>query len=139
MIRLEGMPISPGYANGLAVVYDFEIERRLELPSRSISNLEVQSECNRLDEALEASSHDLKSVEQSTLSEPRLVDSAALLSAHAAMAKEIAAIVRQHIGRELVRLDENDMRLIGHSRCIFSSSDFGARKNNIASAAAVKG
>ena len=106
MIRLEGMPISPGYANGLAVVYDFEIERRLELPSRSISNLEVQSECNRLDEALEASSHDLKSVEQSALSEPRLVDSAALLSAHAAMAKEIAAIVGQHIGRELVNAEE---------------------------------
>ena len=93
MKRLEGMPISPGYASGIAVVYDYEIERRLETPSRSISNLEVDSERSRLSDALERSSHDLKSVEQSTLSEPRLVDSAALLSAHAAMAKEIAAIV----------------------------------------------
>jgi phosphotransferase system enzyme I (PtsI) len=106
MKRLEGMPISPGYASGIAVVYDYEIERRLETPSRSISNLEVDSERSRLSDALERSSHDLKSVEQSTLSEPRLVDSAALLSAHAAMAKEIAAIVRQHIGRELVNAEE---------------------------------
>jgi phosphotransferase system enzyme I (PtsI) len=107
------MPISPGYANGLAVVYDFEIERRLELPSRSISNLEVQSECNRLDEALEASSHDLKSVEQSALNEPRLANSAALLSAHSAMATEIAAIVRQHIGRELVNAEHALDAVIG--------------------------
>ena len=32
MLHLEGIPISPGYASGIAVVYDYEIERRLELP-----------------------------------------------------------------------------------------------------------
>ncbi len=106
MTRLEGMPISPGYAKGIAVVYDYEIECRLELPSRSISHLEVGSEYGRLDDALERSSHDLKSLEQSALHEPMLVDAAALLSAHSAMAKEIAEIVRQRIRRELVNAEE---------------------------------
>ena len=53
MLLLEGIPISPGYARGIAVVYDYEIERRLELPHRSISHLEVESECTRLNDALE--------------------------------------------------------------------------------------
>jgi phosphotransferase system enzyme I (PtsI) len=106
MIRLEGTPISAGYATGIAVVYDYEIERRLEVPGRSISHLEVEAECSRFDDVLARFRHDVKSVEQSALHEPMLVDSAALLSAHSAMAKEIAAIVRQHIGRELVNAEE---------------------------------
>ena len=115
MLLLEGIPISPGYASGIAVVYDYEIERRLELPHRAISHSEVESECKRLDDALEQSSQDLKLVEQTALSEPRLVESAALLSAHSAMANEIAALVKQHIGREFVNveqaLDVGDPRL----------------------------
>ena len=95
MLLLEGIPISPGYASGIAIVYDYEIERRFELPHRSISHSEVESECKRLDDALEQSSQDLKLVDQTALSEPRLVESAALLSAHSAMANEIAALVKQ--------------------------------------------
>ena len=38
MLPLEGIPISPGYASGIAVVYDYEIQRRLELPHRAISH-----------------------------------------------------------------------------------------------------
>ena len=106
MIRLEGTSISPGYAVGIAVIYDYEIERRLELPSQSIAHTEVESECNRLNDALEQSCQDLTSVQRVILQERTLVDSAALLSAHSTMAKEIAAIVRQHIGRELVNAEE---------------------------------
>ena len=106
MLLLEGIPISPGYASGIAVVYDYQIERRLELPHRTISHLEVESECTRLDDALEQSSQDLKRVEQSALSEPRLAESAALLSFHSAMANEIAALVKQHIGRDFVNVEQ---------------------------------
>ena len=91
MLRLEGIPISPGYASGFAVVYDYEIERRLELPHRAISHSEVETECKRVDDALETSSQDLMHVEQTASRDPRLVDAAALLSVHAAMASEIAA------------------------------------------------
>ena len=106
MLHLEGIPISPGYASGIAVVYDYEIERRLELPHRAISHLEVESECTRLNDALERSSEDLKLVEQTASSEPRLAESARLLSAHSAMANDIAALVKQHVGREFVNVEQ---------------------------------
>ena len=93
MLLLQGLPISPGYADGIATVYDYEIERRLELPRSAISHAEVEEECKRVDDALEQSRQDLKLVEQTALSEPRLVDAAALLSAHSAMANDIAALV----------------------------------------------
>ena len=57
--------------------------------------MEVESEYKRLDDALETSSQDLKHVEQTALNDSRLVDSAALLSVHSAMANEIAALVKQ--------------------------------------------
>ena len=106
MLLLEGIPISPGYASGIATVYDYEIERRLELPRRAISHSEVESEFERLDGALEQSSQDLKLVSQTGLSEPRLVESAALASAHSAMANDIAELVKQHIGREFVNVEQ---------------------------------
>ena len=31
MLRLEGVPISAGFASGIAVVYDYEVGRRLEV------------------------------------------------------------------------------------------------------------
>ena len=106
MLQLDGIPISPGYASGIAVVYDYEIERRLKLPYRAISHAEVVTECQRLDDALESSSADLKQVAKTAAGDPRLVDSAALLSVHAAIANEIAVLVKQHIGRECVNVEQ---------------------------------
>ena len=106
MLHLEGIHISPGYADGIAGVYEYENERRLELPHRAISHSEVKTECKRLDDALETSLQDLKHVEQTASRDPRLVDSAALLSVHAAMANEIAALVKQRIGREFVNVEQ---------------------------------
>jgi phosphotransferase system enzyme I (PtsI) len=105
MLLLEGIPISPGFASGIAVVYDFDIQRRLELPHRAISRSEVDTECERLDDALEQSGQDLRHVEQTALQDPRLIDSAALISAHLTMANEIAALVKQHVGREFVNVE----------------------------------
>ena len=106
MLTLEGIPISPGYARGIAVVYDYEIERKLELPHRSISHWEVESEYTRLDDALDKSSEDLKLDDQIASSEPRLAEAARLLSAHSAMAKDIAALVKKHIGSEFVNVEQ---------------------------------
>ena len=106
MSLLEGIPISPGYARGVAVVFDYEIERKFELPHRSISHREVESEYTRLIDALDKSSEDLKHVEQSASSEPRLAETARLLSAHSAMAKDIAALVKKHIGSEFVNVEQ---------------------------------
>ena len=106
MIQLEGISLSPGYASGVAVVYDYEIARRLELPHRAIMNTEVETECERLDDALEVSRLDLKQVEETALNDPRLVGSAALLSVHSEMASEIATLVKQYIGREFVNVEQ---------------------------------
>ena len=72
MLLLEGMPISPGHGSGIALVYDYEIERHLELPNRAISHSEVDAEFSRLNEALGRSQQDLKIVAQTALTEPRL-------------------------------------------------------------------
>lgn len=106
MLRLEGIPISPGFASGTAVVYDYEVGRRLEVSHCKLSSSEVESEWVRLDDALERSSEDLQLLEQSASKRPKLGKSVALLSAHSAMTHEIAELVKQHVGRELVNVEE---------------------------------
>jgi phosphotransferase system enzyme I (PtsI) len=106
MLRLEGVPISPGFASGIAVVYDYEVGRRLDVSHCKLSSSEVESEWDRLDEALEQSRQDLQLLEQTASKQPNLGKSVALLSTHSAMTHEIAALVKQHVGRELVNAEE---------------------------------
>ena len=106
MKYLEGIPISPGYANGIAVIYDYEVGRRIEVTTSELTSSEVESEWKRLDEALERSRQDLQLLDQTASGNPSLSKSVAVLSAHAAMTQEIAALVKQHIGRELVNVEE---------------------------------
>ena len=103
---LEGSPVSPGFACGIAIVYDYEVERKLSLPDREIQHTDVQTECNRIDDALELSTRELKIAEKTTGGNPKLADAAALLSAHATMAGEIAASVKQQIGSDLVNVEQ---------------------------------
>ncbi len=114
MTLLEGIPISPGYASGMAIVYDYEIERLLKLPPGDISTSTIESEFKRLDDALERTRQDLDSVEQTVLNEPSLHKFAPLLSAHSAMAKEISSLVKQHVGRELVNVEQALDSVIRH-------------------------
>ncbi len=90
MLQLEGIPISPGFASGTAVVYDFDVGRRLEVPSCQLTSSEVETEWDRLDDALERSRQDLQLLEQTASKRPNLSKSVALLSAHSAMTREIA-------------------------------------------------
>ena len=103
---LEGSPISPGFASGIAIVYDYELERKLTIPDRDIQHLDVQSECDRMDDALEQSKRDLRIAEQTASRDLRFTDAAELLSAHAAMASEIAESVKQQIGSDLVSVEQ---------------------------------
>jgi phosphoenolpyruvate-protein kinase (PTS system EI component) len=51
MHRLKGIAISPGYTEGVAVVYDYEMDYRLEFPDRVILQSEIGAEHGRLDDA----------------------------------------------------------------------------------------
>lgn len=106
MLRLEGTPISPGFASGTAVVYDFEVGRQLEVTRRKLSSAEVASEWDRLDGALDQSSQDLQLLEQTVSKQPNLSKSVALLSVHSKMTHEIAELIKEHVGRELVSVEE---------------------------------
>ena len=103
---LEGIPIAPGLASGIAVIYDYEVERKLELPHRGISQSDVPTEHQRLDSALEQSEHDLGQVERAAHDDPRLVEAATLGSAHATMAREIAQSAKQRIEGNLVNVEQ---------------------------------
>ena len=80
---LEGSPVSPGFASGIAIVCDYEVERVVTLPDRDILYDDVQTECDRIDDALDRSQRELKIAEQTASGDPKLADAAALLSAHA--------------------------------------------------------
>ena len=102
MHPLEGVAISPGYAEGVAVVYDYETDYRPDFPDRDISPSEIGAEHGRLDDAVEQSHRELKQAEQSTSGPTAPSDSATVLAAHAHLVHDIAAQVKQHLGRELV-------------------------------------
>lgn len=106
MITLQGIPLSPGMADGIAIIYDYEVERRLELPNRPVSDTDVENQETRLDDALAQSTQELKSAETFALNEPRLMGSAELLSVHASIAQEIAALVRKRITTDRINAEE---------------------------------
>lgn len=63
MHPLEGIAISPGYAEGVAVLYDYETDYRLEFPDRDILDSEIGAEHGRLDDAMEQSHRELQQTE----------------------------------------------------------------------------
>ena len=48
MPTLEGIPVSPGYAAGTAIVYAYEIECRLKVPHHSVTRSEIGTEVDGL-------------------------------------------------------------------------------------------
>jgi len=106
MPLMEGIPISPGYAVGVTINYGIEVERRIEVPRRSITEGEVDGECVRLDDALARANLHLEELEHSISTEPHQIESAALLTAHSMLATEVAGLVRKHIGMEFVNVEQ---------------------------------
>ena len=113
MHPLEGIAISPGYAEGVAVVYDYETDYRLKFPDRDISFAEIGAEHGRLDDAAEQSHRELRQAEQSTSSPASHADAAAVLAAHTQLVHEIAVQVKQHLSRELVNVEQALDSVIG--------------------------
>ena len=106
MPPLEGIPVSPGYAAGTAIVYAYEIERRLKVPHHSVTRSEIRTEYGRLNDAVEQSNRELKGAEQSARSEPGLAGSADLLAAHSQLVDDLAVKVKQRVDRELVNVEK---------------------------------
>lgn len=113
MHRLEGIPISTGYAEGVAVVYDYETDYRLEFPDRDISASEIGAEHGRLDDAVEQSHRELQQAEQSAIGPTGHTDSSAVLAAHAHLVHDIAVKVKQYMSRELVNVEQSLDSVIG--------------------------
>jgi phosphoenolpyruvate-protein phosphotransferase (PTS system enzyme I) len=106
MTHLEGIPISPGLAYGVAVVYDFEVGRRLEMPRRDLTHTDIESESDRLDEALARSNKDLHQTKQDATQHGSRIQALELLSVHLTMTSEITGQVKQYIRRDLVNVEQ---------------------------------
>ena len=134
MPPLEGIPVSPGYAEGTAIVYAYEIERRLEVSRRSVSRSEIGTEYGRLDDAVEQSNRELNRAEQSARSDPSRADSADLLAAHSLLVDDVAAKVKQRMGRELVNVEQGLDDVINEfveRLCQLENSYLGERQHDI--------
>lgn len=110
---LKGIGISPGFAEGLAVVYDYETDYRLEFPDRDISPSEIAAEHGKLEDAVAHSHRELQQVEQSASSKTSHTDSAAVLAAHTHLVHDIAAQVKKYVSRELVNVEQSLDSVIG--------------------------
>lgn len=112
MTQLEGVPISPGLSAGTAVVYEFEVERHLELPRRRLSTGEIATEYNRLDQAVAHSHDELQDHHDRPDLDTDQFDVDALLAVHARMVSEVAAIVRQRVSDQFVNAEHALDRVI---------------------------
>jgi phosphoenolpyruvate-protein phosphotransferase (PTS system enzyme I) len=109
----KGIAISPGYADGVAVVYDDQTDHRREFPDRDILPAEIEAEHGRLDDATEQSQGELKQPEPSASTPAAPDDSTAMLAAHSQLVRDIAAKVKQHLSRELVNVEQALDSVIG--------------------------
>jgi phosphotransferase system enzyme I (PtsI) len=106
MPQLKCFPVSPGYADGIAIICDFEIERKIEVRQRQIPSGEIESEYERLADAVEESHRELRETNEATRLQRGRFDSRALIAAHSHLVDEVAAKVKQHVGQELVNLEQ---------------------------------
>lgn len=102
---LKGRPVSPGYAEGTAVVYDRRTH--VEVPRYQIERSDVEAEHHRLHDAIERSHRDLKRLESHVLAELGQAQSA-IFSAHLALLRDTKFVdgVRGRISRDLVNVEQ---------------------------------
>jgi phosphoenolpyruvate-protein phosphotransferase (PTS system enzyme I) len=110
MERMEGKSLSTGLARGVAVVIGYELQRTIEfskpVDSDSISRTEVFAECERMDDALQKSKQDLHELHTLAGSKTSISAAIELVSAHAAMASDIASLVKERVSKSLVGVEE---------------------------------
>ena len=105
MIQMQGVSISPGYASGVAVVYDFEIGTKLEASSREVLPEDVLQEWERLEGALQQSRQEMLDLTTTVATSKLLGKSANILAAHTTLTLELATLVKQYVGKELVNAE----------------------------------
>ena len=101
MSFLKGKPVSPGYVEGTAVVYDYEVHPRLEIPRYTVPPAEIDDQHKRLEEAVERSRTELEQAGEAT---PRAASEISQL--HARLVQEIAPRVREYVSREEVNVEQ---------------------------------
>lgn len=106
MALLKGISISPGYAEGTAVIYACQLERRLEVLRRGISPCEIQHEHQRLDEAVEKAHQELERSQEPTSPLVHSDDVSALLAVHATLVSEVAQRVQDYVQQEQVNAEQ---------------------------------
>lgn len=106
MLLLKGIPVSPGYADATAIVYDYEVHRRIEVPRRDVSPAEIHHEYRRLDEAVEQSSRELERAGTFARSGPGPGDPSAIFSAHSLLVREVAEKVQEHLCQQLINVEQ---------------------------------
>src|SRR5512145_966334 len=97
MSVLKGKPVSPGYIEGTAIVYDYEVRPRLEILRYAVPPDQIGEQHKRLDETVERSSSELEQVGEAG---PRAASEISEL--HARLVQEIAPRAREYISREEV-------------------------------------
>lgn len=104
MLCLKGVPISPGYAKGIAVV--FNAQATLHVPRYHIERGDVDGEIARFHEALERSSHELRQLERRVLAEIGKAHSS-IFSSHLTLLrdKQFTEGVTQRIHGELINVE----------------------------------
>lgn len=106
MTVIKGVPVSPGFAHGVAIVYDYEVGLKFSVANRDVLPSEVDEEWQRLDAALAESSRDLKLVTKLAGENSESATSLSLLTAHAAMTAEIASMVKKQVSRDCVNVEQ---------------------------------
>lgn len=110
MERMEGTTLSAGLAKGVAVVMGYELQRRIALPqpdeAHFILRADVDAECGRMDDALDQSKDDLNDLNAIARDKPSIAAAVELVSVHAAMASEMASLVKEHISSNLVGVED---------------------------------
>lgn len=105
MSQLEGVPISAGFAAGTAIVYGYDIERRLEIPRRELLSSEIATEHDRLDQAVEQSHGELQESQNRAVVAPDKFDIDTLLAVQARIVNEVATIVKRRVSEEFVNVE----------------------------------
>ncbi|MFC6669253.1 phosphoenolpyruvate--protein phosphotransferase [Marinobacterium aestuariivivens] len=105
MRSLTGVPISPGYAEGIAVILD--LAQTSDIPQYSIDFNEVDREIARFHDALERSCDELGQLEQRVLDELGHTQSS-IFSAHLALLRDrqFSDKVKQRISDDLVNVEQ---------------------------------
>lgn len=109
MVFFQGQSLSGGLATGTAVVLEFEIHPKFAFKDRresdSILQTHVESECERMDEALDISRKELLTLGSTISKSTALGATVDIFNVHASLAREISESVKTLIANDLLSVE----------------------------------